>query len=276
MANLDHEAQLFSLFKKSCQIETAPYAIRDYCYNLNHEKVVCIHRSDIPRILSVRKGVTPNSILATLYGKERGEIEYYGVYVQLVATLCIHTNAQVIMLELAKDCPTTNYLKGTYTYPQGHCQYSVIANTVSSPQTRVNLPFIYDCVRKEGLREALEEITIEDPVMLRQLSTDLQDRIANYASITPIFEEIPGTMSSHLGFLLDVDLENTPSANLLDCITTAEPQKHSVHVVDYDALVELGRIDKLCPWVAESFSMLPFYNGTFMTDYLKKMKTTAH
>lgn len=273
MSNINTEAQLFSLFAKSDRmIDKTPYPIRDFCLNMNDEKIICVNQANVSRILSVTKGVNVNSITIPVYGKARGNVEYYGDWIQIIGAACIHDEKHVLMLSLNRNAPNVDgYMKGTLSYPQGHCDFDY---EITKHLHGDNLPLdiLFRKVRKEVLREVTEEVQITDPVLNRQFGEAIQNRILYPADTTvyPIYINRPGSTERHLCILLDVDMSGTCFTNVIDNIQSNEPDKHSVIVADYDKLLELDRTDTICPWVAKSFSMLHFYQTTFLEDYLER------
>lgn len=275
MSNICTEAQLFALFaKKHHLINRTPSAIQDFYMNFNHENIICTPKDQLARIFSVDKGVSPDNISIKVFGKDRGAAEFSGDDIQIICAACIHDESNVILLSLNHDAPYVDgYLKGTLSYPQGHCKYDVeIAHACNNDE--INLGTLISKIRTETLREVTEEIGSEDPVLQQQFYKDLQDRLLHPAGETVhmIYIDRPGSTEKHLCMLFDVDMSGTCFEKMADQIVSNEPEKHDVIIANYEKLVELDRVDIICPWVAKSFSTLHFYQTTFLKNYLEKMR----
>lgn len=265
----EYEVRLYTLFhQNNCSVDKAPYPIRDFCQNANHEIVTCIRKNDVVRALSAIRGVNPNFIELTLYRKERGLVENFNSYVQLIGAACIHDDTRFVALKLNRDGRGEGQLKGSLSYPQGHAN-------VDAKLTSTNLTVLTDEMRKETLREIMEEIKIEDLITQGQFASDVRDRLMNYAKPYYLYIDIPGTPSGHLCFTFDIDMTGTCFDKVLDQIVSNEPEKHSVEIVDYQALLNLDRVEKMCPWMRKSFSMIPFFQSSFIKDYMNSFSSTA-
>lgn len=266
------EVQLFSLFAKTpAMVDKVPGHIRTYCMNLNPEQICCTTNQGLNQILSILKGVNPRAITIDLNHTDRGVSEYFGDFIQIIGAVCIHDSKNVLMLELTHDVPIVDgYVKGTLTYPQGHIRYDRDVSKMMVEPNKIALNALFKKVRQDAFREVTEEIFISVPSLNHEFSTLMKQKIVEPidATLYPIYINRPGSTDRHVCILFDVDLSGTTFDGNLELIESNEPTKHMVKVMNYKDMIDLYRVDTICPWVAKSFSMLPFYQTTFIEDYL--------
>lgn len=209
----------------------------------------------------------------------RHEDELFGHHVQLVASTCIHTQDRVVMLELERDTMVDNYVKGSLTYPQGHCEWDFKFDPFNQREGVFNLGFITHTIKENAFREVHEEIRVNgsnfQQVEIMNAISEAIFHQGNNGKIYPIYLNKPGTTIRHFCALVDVDLTRSSITNEdLELLVSNEPEKHKVRIIGFEDLLKLERVDTLCPWVATSFARIPFFGETFLNGYLSRGNCT--
>lgn len=271
--NLEAEARILSFFG----LREIPRYISDYLAEKDNGEIVlgmdhCIASRFMQIGMSDSIGFSPLAL-------NRAEDEYYSTGVQAVAAACIHDDTTVLMLRLNQDSRTDGYRKGTLTYPQGHCTHTreVLKRAIITDGKRIlKLTPFMDILRDNAYREVSEELKTVDDYAGYSFWSEVSDKI-RYAhpqrDVFPVYIDKPGSLSSHIGFIFDVTFQgNILREKYAPVITSREPDKHEVVLVDMNGLLQsVDRADQICPWVAYSFSKIPFYRTTFIASYKKNV-----
>lgn len=284
MKQIDKETQLYSLFHEG--FDRIPTKISDHLLATGtHELIMGIPFDDVSRILNglVLTNGVGIPIKPIKLDRKVSEVFNHDA-AQAIASVCIHDDHRVVLLQLTKDTIIDNYVKGTLTYPQGHCEWDKTLDTKlafdSNSQgtergTRIMSSMAFrDYIIENAFREATEELKINDHYGNFDFWAKVDEimKRCRPSDICPIYIEKPGSMSRHICFLVDVAFPGNSLDPYIEMgITTNEPNKHNVLVVGYEGLLEsVGRIDMICPWVAYSFRQIPFFKSTFIEHYLRK------
>ena len=271
MNQLEKEAQFFSLFhKRGESIYWIPEKLKNYLNESgSDEKIIGLEKADYQSILN--GGTFPKSLAPICM--DRKIMEYFScMTLQVIAAVCIHSSSQVLLLQLTKDTKIDGYTKGALTYPQGHCTWDSIKDRLYTGV--ISWQGFRDVIVKNAYRETSEELQIDDFYLnlefFMELDSIMQKCAAN-REIYPIYIDKPGSTSRHLCFLIDIEFSDEKFMKYAPHIRSKEPDKHNVLILNYKGIVEsVGRIDMICPWVASSFSRLPFFTKSFMTSYIRE------
>lgn len=269
------ESTVYSFFarKNISLIDRTPQRVVD-SFPVKEEDCMAIHKEDIELIMGAKyKGTDPNTLIR-VYPLKRTKAEYLSDMVQIVGVACIHDQTNTLLLRLVKDTPILNYRDGSITYIQGHCDFDMSFAQVGNPYPDhyYSISEIMKKVKQDIFREIQEEVTIDSEMLRTNFLHDVGNIIAGCGmkDIYPIYINSPGSMEVHLCILFDIDMSGTKFATYMDKIHTNEPLKHDVRIMTYEDLLQLARADQICPWLARSFSQLPFYTTTFIEKYLKE------
>lgn len=274
--NSEAEARILSFF----QIKKAPPHIGEYLQSKsNGETVLAMPRETALQIASrgIQEGLSFQAIPL-----DRAQGEYYSDAVQIIAVACIHDDEEVFLLALKNDTRIDGYTKGSLTYPQGHCVFDrdVVKKCIINEKNERILylnPFI-DILKENTFREVSEELESADDYKGYSFWYAVADKIkyANpFRDIYPVYIDRPGSMCKHIGFVFDVAFPGKAFLNeYLGVAKSKEPDKHELIVADMMCMLNsVDRADKICPWVAQTFSRIPFFQSTFL-DYYKKIHYT--
>lgn len=268
------EATIYSFFarKNISLIERTPKQVRD-SFPIKNEDCLGICKSDIDLIMGAKyKGTNPNTMIK-VYPVNRTNAEYLSKLVQIVGVACIHDQTHTLLLRLVKDTPILNYRDGSITYIQGHCEFDTAFAQMGNPfpEHYYSINEIIKKVKQDVFREIQEEVTIDSDMLRTNFLHDVGNIISgcDMSDIYPIYIDSPGSMEVHLCMLFDIDMSGTKFSSYMHEIHTNEPLKHDVYIMTYEDLLSLARADQICPWLARSFSQIPFYTTTFIDHYLK-------
>ena len=241
------------------------------------EDIVGIREKDLSSFISgMKMNATHYPSIQHFCAKlNRGYDEHFGPYIQLIGAACIHNDKQVLLLELTKDTTVDSYVAGSLTYPQGHCHWTQSFENAHVMGTRKwTLYSIINMVKENIVREIQEEICVEDQYYQITLMSAIRDKLLKTpgnGQLYPIYINRPGTTCRHLCMLADIDMTGTIFDEMAEEIRTHEPEKHRVRIMTFEDLLQLDRVDTICPWVSSSFSTLPFMQTSFIEGHLRKI-----
>lgn len=205
--------------------------------------------------------------------------EHFGDHIQVIGAACIHTDTEILMLEVQNDCKHSidGYHPGTLTYPQGHCRGGKYADRESF---RVSYAEIFQIIKSGIYRELEEEIgakTYKELKAFQKIARDDLKRAHSFWDTCVIYINKPGTTQRHICVLVQIDLTRAKCPELIHSLIANEPEKHSIKVMTYESLLELDSIEDICPWVAASFAAnnLKFMHTSFIADYLHKKENSC-
>lgn len=266
------EAIIYSFFARNNDklIKRVPKAVKNK-FPHKPERCIAISREGVNSIMNVKyKGARIDNPIF-VYNVERTDSEFLSNLVQVTIVACIHDEDSTLLLRLVNDTPIVSYRKGSLTYVQGHCTFTKSFADKTLDGSQFTVKDIIDKAKEDIFREIQEETTIESDMLRANYFHNVLRAInsCNMSSIYPIFIDSPGSMEVHLCILFDLDLSWSDFKDYKKFIVSNEPEKHEVVISDYSSLLEVDRADQICPWVAKSFSMLPFYSSTFIEPYLQ-------
>lgn len=242
------------------------------------ENVVAIDKTDMERfIYEMENGLyDPVNRKIRCFKVDRDYDEHFGSHIQIIGAACIHTANKVLMLELKEDTSIDGYTKGVLTYPQGHCTWtSAFEATKVEGDSWTYYTFIHK-IKEEIVREVQEEIGMPDTYYGYYSMDAIRNALLwtkGNGKLYPIYINRPGTTCRHLCMLADIDVTGTIIDERMDEIYSNEMDKHQVRIMAFEDLLKLDRPDQICPWVATSFSKLPFMQTSFLEGHLKKSAT---
>lgn len=281
MNQSDVAVRIYGLFAENnpALLAKIPTHIKEDARTLfKKEDVVAIDKDSMDRFIrEMENGLyDPVNRKIRCFKVDRGYDEHFGPYIQVIGAACIHTADKVLMLELKKDTSIDGYVKGTLTYPQGHCTWTPAFEAAKSDDQMWTYYTFIQKIKEEIVREVQEEIGMPDTYYGYYSMDAIRNALLwtkGNGKLYPLYINRPGTTCRHLGMLADIDVTGTIIEERMNEIYSNERDKHEARVVTFEDLLKLDRPDLLCPWVAASFSKLPFMQTSFIEGYLKKSAT---
>ena len=274
----EKETQLLSLFHIH---ETyVPDRLKEYLHSEKKtEKIAGLKMSSIKTISET--GIAQGTKF-DLVPLDRMEKEYFEVNAaQIVSCICIHDDYRCLFLQLTNDTPVDGYVKGSITYPQGHCRWDTgLINRVPKNDDEsytLKTPEFVQLLRAAAFREFTEEVKLRDYYQNMEFCNIVSDKLnrcnATTGDVVPVYINKPGSIGRHIGFIFEVAFPGNDLVQYEKILSTNEPEKHNVFCFTYDQLLTtIGRVDLICPWVSYSFQKIPFFRSKFIQPYLHKNK----
>ena len=241
------------------------------------ENIVGIPEKELKKSIDILRDRNRDPVNYSVECRElnRGIDEHFGDNIQLITAVCIHDETSFLGLRLTDDTTIDGYVPGTITYPQGHCTWNKSFQDMAMPHSqRWTYLSLIAKAKDDAFREIQEELFIEDDYYRAEFMMSLHHRLFYHPTSArpyPIYVNKSGTTRRHLCILFDVDMSNTIFSTMKEYIDSNEPQKHSVAIMTFDDLLKLERVDMICPWVAASFSKIPFFHSSFLKGHLRVM-----
>ena len=269
------ELRVVSLFAKGNDrlMSKMPYRIVAASKELYHanEEVIGVPEEGKKVIMRQHHGKITGTDVLECGRYNRGFHEHFGNHYQIITSACIH-NADKVVLLVLKEQPShiDGFHAGTLTYPQGHVDFdnTFAKLAIGDNPNKFQMSSLIYKSKCDCIREISEEITIEDENIKNQFFNDIHYALFNESSIYPIYINHPGTTGRHICLLFDIDLTGTLFDHYAEDIISNEPDKHNVRIFTFSDLCNIDRADDIDPWVAASFSKVPFFGSTFIQSYL--------
>lgn len=280
MNSRDVAVRIYGLFAEDNPklLKRIPQHVLNDAGNIFHkENIIGFRAADLNRVIHIFNDPHKDLTREQLICKElnRGVDEHFGDDIQIITAVCIHDATHVLMLRLRQETTVDGYDKDTFTYPQGHCTYNkafVDRKNLGSPAWTFYA--VAAKAKDDAYREVQEELWVEDDYLRAEFMAAFFERLFKFPTAArpyAIYCNKSGTTRRHLCLLFDVDMTNTCFSTMADHIMSHEPEKHSVEIMTFQDIIQLSRPDLLCPWVAASFSKLPFMTTTFIKDHITKI-----
>lgn len=283
MTKEEVKVKLFSLFAEdnALPMRSIPMSIQTAAKNMSHqERIMAVKEAGAKELVTNLSKPHFDKINRSIqiFPVERQDVEFFGNWIQIIGAACIHTNDHILMLRLTEDTMVDGYVTDTLTYPQGHCIYDneFIRASIGQRAEKWSYDALIKKVKENIYREITEEIGVAIEHQEVTLFNEIHERLFRMpgsGKIYPIYVDKPGTARKHICLLADINMDQTSLEQVRYNLRSKEDEKHVVMFLGFDNLLRMPRVDNICPWVAKSFSLLPFMRESFIAPYLRKAQS---
>lgn len=186
--------------------------------------------------------------------ENRQTLEWAGHDRQIIAAAIIHTDDELMLLELNKRALVDHYCPGTLTMIQGH---------VKSATTHPSSTMMYGSDIIERCEAAITRELSEEIRLKADAPKELHDTWMNDLAYAPIMMDTnvrsvmynqEGTLRKHICVYFDIPLDEYTIPSLYRAfkehlIESNEPEKHFVRYLKYEDMLNLSSMDIFCDWV---------------------------